>query len=95
MAVLRDQNAFISVKQAIAEQGLDSSLMPLYPNSRENLSSLIGRFLKKRGVEQGPNIVARLDGKSLSTEMNTYRRGDIYAALNELKDIKQLDLNIE
>lgn len=94
VAALRDQNAFISVKQAIAEQGLDSSLMPLYPNSKENLSSLVGRFLKRRGVEQGPNIVARLDGKSLSTEMNTYRRGDIYAALNEFKDIKQLDLNM-
>jgi hypothetical protein len=38
--------------------------------------------------------MARLDGKSLSTEMNTYRRGDIYAALNEFKDVKQLDLNI-
>ncbi|HKX52365.1 MAG TPA: hypothetical protein VJM47_01065, partial [Nitrosospira sp.] len=94
VAALRDQNAFISVKQAIAEQGLDSSLMPLYPNSKENLSSLVGRFLKRRGVEQGQNIVARLDGKSLSTEMNTYRRGDIYAALNEFKHIKQLDLNI-
>lgn len=81
---LRDQDEFIPVKQAISEQGLDPTLMPLYPRSSENLSGLAGQLLKSRGVEQGASVIARIDGQAVSSVMNTYRRHDIYAVLAEI-----------
>lgn len=86
---LRDQDEFISVKQAISEQGLDPTLMPLHPRSNENLSGLAGQTLKSRSVQQGGSVIARIDGQSFSTEMKTYRRRDIYATLTEIMHNKQ------
>jgi hypothetical protein len=91
---LRDQSEFIPVKQAINEQGLDSSLMPLHPRSRETLSGLTGQMLRDRGVVQGGSVIARIEGQSFSTEMKTYRRGDIYAVLAEIMKHKQDGLHI-
>lgn len=81
---LRDEGEFIPIRQAISEQGLDPSLMPLYPRSRENLSGLAGQLLKEKGAEQGPSVVSRIDGQSFETQMNTYRRNDIYSILREI-----------
>lgn len=50
---LRDPQEFIPVRQAIQEQGLDPTVMPLHPRSRENLSGLAGQILKSRSAEQG------------------------------------------
>lgn len=86
---LRDQDEFISVKQAISEQGYEADSMPLYPTSKENLSSLTGNLLKSRDSETGPGITSRIDGQSLSVVMNTYRRRDIYAVLKEVMGNKQ------
>lgn len=58
--VLRDQEDFITVKQAIAELGLDPTLMPYYPKSRENISGLAGQDLKNQGVAQGESFISRL-----------------------------------
>lgn len=91
---LRDQDEFITIKQAISEKGFDSTMMPLYPQSRENLSGLAGRMLKDRNAEQGGSVIARVDGQSLSTEMNTYRRRNIYVALDEVVRNKQHGLPI-
>lgn len=89
---LRDQDEFITVKQAISEKGFDSTMMPLYPQSRENLSGLTGRMLKDRNAEQGGSVIARVDGQSLHIEMNTYRRRNIYDALDEIMRNKQYGL---
>jgi hypothetical protein len=78
---LRDPHEFITVKQAISEQGLDSTIMPNYPESRDNLSSYVGKKLKLNNAEQGHVVVSRLDGQSFSAEMNTYRRNEIYSVL--------------
>lgn len=86
---LRDQDEFISVKQASSEQGYQSDLMPLYPKSKENLSGLAGQLLKSKGCRVGPSVIARIDGQALSTEMNTYRRGDIYDVFREIMENKQ------
>ncbi len=86
---LRDQKEFITVRQAISEQGRDPASMPLYPNSKENLSGLAGQQLKSKRAEQGPREVMRVDGQSLSTEVNTYRRAVIYAVLDEIIQNKQ------
>lgn len=87
---LRDDGEFIPVRQAIHEQGLDPTLMPLYPKSRENLSGLAGQLLKKKGCEQGQQVVARLDGQAIEVAMNTYRRRDIYASLKEILTKNQM-----
>lgn len=91
---LRDQDEFITVKQGISEKGFDSTMMPLYPQSRENLSGLAGRFLKDQNSEQGVAVIARVDRQSIPIEMNTYRRRDIYAVLNEIIRNKQFGLPI-
>lgn len=91
---LRDTEEFIPVRQAIQEQGLDPTVMPLHPRSRENLSGLAGQLLKSRAAEQGGAVVARLDGGSATTSMNTYRRGVIYAVLEEVVNNKQGSLPI-
>jgi len=82
--VLRDPSEFISIKQAITEQGYDSTELPLYPQSRENLAGLAGRLLKDRGVETGETKPVRLDAVAIMAVVNTYRRRDIYAVLDEI-----------
>lgn len=92
--VLRDTEEFIPVRQAIQEQGLDPTVMPLHPHSKENLSGLAGQMLKSRSAEQGGTVVARLDGGAATTSMNTYRRGAIYAVLEEIMKHRQGSLPI-
>ena len=82
---LRDPEEFITVKQAVVEQGRDANQMPYFPDNKDTLSGLIGKKLKSLAAEQGSPIVSRLDGQSFSTEMNTYRRREIYKALEGIK----------
>lgn len=82
---LRDPEEFITVKQAVAEQGRDATQMPYFPENRDTLSGVIGKKLKILKSEQGSSVVSRLDGQSFSTEMNTYRRRDIYSVLEGIK----------
>lgn len=86
---LRDPDEFISVKQAIMEQGLDPAQTPLLPQSRENLSGLAGQMLKAQSAEQGASVMSRVDGQSIIAEMNTFRRRNIYAVLREITRHKQ------
>jgi hypothetical protein len=82
--VLRDSHEFITVKQAITEQGYDQTELPLYPESKENLAGLTGRLLKDRRVEVGESKPVRLDASGITTTVNTYRRADVYAVLGEI-----------
>ncbi len=91
---LRDQDEFITVKQAINEQGYDPTLMPLHPRSKETLSGLAGQLLKTKAMQQGPSVIARIDGQSIATEMRTYKRRDIYSVLVEIIQNKQVGLPI-
>lgn len=86
MPTKRDQEEFITVKQAIAEQGLDASAMPLHPKSRDTLSGLAGKKLKAMSAEQGAAVMARLDGQKIDIPTNSYRRGVVYKILQELSD---------
>ncbi len=90
--VYRDPEEFITVKQAISEQGLDYSVLPLYPNSRDNLSSVVGKALKASNTEQGASVVSRIDGQpfNMAAEMNTYRRSAIYKILENYKSLNSL-----
>lgn len=82
--VLRDEGEFITIRQAIAEQGLDAETMPFFPESKLNLSGLTGQSLSKEGVEVGGKVNSRMDGSSQRMEINTYRRGVIYEKLKEI-----------
>jgi hypothetical protein len=81
---LQPADVFITVKRAVAEKGLDATVMPLHPTSNETLSGLAGQMLVARGAAKGTPEVARLDGSSRATAVNTYRRADIYAVLDEI-----------
>lgn len=87
--VLRDQDDFITVKQAVSEQGLDISSMPYYPQSRETLSGVVGQLLKNKGAKEGDPVTSRIDGYSKAVEVNTYKRGEIYEVLYEVIKYKQ------
>ncbi len=87
--ILRDQGEFITVKQAVSEQGLDFTSMPYYPQSRETLSGVVGQLLKRKGSSQGDPVVSRIDGHSQAIEVNTYNRGEIYEVLSEVISVKQ------
>lgn len=89
---LRDENEFITIKQAISEQGLDGNAVPFHPQSNENLSGRAGRLLKEKAVKQGDSQISRSDGQSLTIQVNTYRRQDIYEILKEASDNKQIKL---
>lgn len=86
--LLRDKDEFITVRQAISEQGLDPTVMPLHPSSKENFSGLAGQRLKTIRAEQGPSEIVRVDGQAVTTEVNTYRRHDIYSVLEEIQKNK-------
>jgi hypothetical protein len=81
---MRDDGDFITVRQVISEQGLSPSEMPLHPGSKETLAGLAGQMLKKRNAEQGECVLMRLEGASVVSEVNTYRRGEIKAVLKEI-----------
>lgn len=89
---LRDPSEFITVKQAINEQGLDFSVMPLHPQSRDNLASLTGKKLKASFAEEGGSVIARLDGQNIATKVNTYRRKAIFDVLQEVMGNSQQSL---
>jgi hypothetical protein len=81
---LQDQQEFITLRQGAMELGKDPAMMPNFPRTKENLCGIAGRLLRERGAETGAPVAARLDGSPVTAEMNTYRRGDVYAVLREL-----------
>jgi hypothetical protein len=81
---LQDQDEFITLRQGAVELGKDPTMMPNFPRTKETLSGLAGRLLKERGARTGTPVAARLEGSSVTAEMNTYRRADVYATLREL-----------
>ena len=89
---LRDPQEFITVKQAIIEQGLDSSWMPLHPKSKDNLACLAGKSLKESFAEEGGSVIARLDGQNVATKVNTYRRKAIFEVLLKFQSNSQTEL---
>jgi hypothetical protein len=92
---MRDATEFIPVKQAIAEKGWEPTLMPLHPDSKETFSGLAGQMLTSKGAEKGPHVISRLDGQTRAVPMNTYRRGQIYAVLEEIMRRKPNGLRLE
>lgn len=81
-----DAEEFITVRRAALERGFDPAMIPLPSQSRENLTGLAGQLLKAQGARQGTVEMTRLDGQSssMAVPMNTYRRADIYRALDEI-----------
>lgn len=83
MPAPRNVREFITVKQAIAERMLDPTIMPL-AGSRWNLAQVVGHRLAESKAERGPAVSARVEGSSVTTQMQTWRRGAIYDLLSDL-----------
>lgn len=76
----RDPEGWVTVKQAIAELGLDSTVLPI-PNLKWNLSQVAGQRLSEVGAERGTPVSARLEASSHIVPVNTYRRTAVYDVL--------------
>lgn len=84
---------FITVRQAVFEKKLDGESMPFYPKYKQNLTSLVGEYLTNIKSQKGPESTTRTDGKSFVMVQNTYKRIEIYKALDELLTKKQEELS--
>ncbi len=63
--------------------------MPFFPQSKENLSGITGQMLSEQGFKSGGKVNARVDGKSLIVQLNSYQRMDIYHILSHIKSLQQ------
>jgi prophage antirepressor-like protein len=79
MPTMRDQDEFITARSGIFEQGRDPSMMG--PKGRRNLEEWVGAHLSQNGADKGPKSIVRLGGQSIDVSVNTYRRKDIYRAI--------------
>jgi hypothetical protein len=76
----RDPMGWVTVKAAIAELGLDASVLPI-PGLKWNLAQVAGQRLVECGSELGTPVSARLDASSRVFPVNTYRRTAVYDVL--------------
>jgi len=79
MPTMRDPDEFITARNGIFEQGRDPSM--LGPAGRRNLEEWVGAHLKQNAAEIGPKRSIRLGGIAKDVSVNTYRRKDIYRAI--------------
>lgn len=79
LPTMRNPEEFITAKSGCYEQGRDPSM--LGPAGRRNLEEWVGAHLSQNGVEKGPKTVTRLGGRSIDVAVNTYRRKDVYRAI--------------
>jgi hypothetical protein len=78
-----DPDEFVTVKQRIIEVHRDPSILPL-PDCRWNLAQVVGQRLKESNAKRGPTVTARLDGSAVVTEVQTWRRADIDAVIDDV-----------
>lgn len=76
----RDPMGWVTVKAAIAELGLDSSVLPI-PGLKWNLSQVAAQRLSEVSAERGSPVSARLEASSHIVAVNTYRRMAVYDVL--------------
>ncbi len=81
LPAFRAQDEFITVRQALQEQALDSDATPFHPRSKENLAELVGQHLASTGAERGPKEIIRPAARAISMEVNTFLRSDIFEAI--------------
>ncbi|MGE0745272.1 MAG: HNH endonuclease [Rhodospirillales bacterium] len=82
--VKKDPGEWITAQQGCNETNNNPARVV---GHRENLEAAVGRFLKGRGAKSGPEKHRiRLSGSGHMTEVNLWRRIDVYAVLTELVD---------
>lgn len=89
-----DLEEFITIKKAVIERQLDPNSMPLYPQSCQNFTGLIGELLSNRKCHIGEKEVSRIDGSPKMLELNTYHRGEIYKVIDEVLSKPQLKMDL-
>lgn len=78
--VNRDPDQPVLIIVACRELGHEPNLMA---HGRQTLASRAGQILRQRGVQPGPKQWIRLEGSSIDTQVNTWRREDAYSAIAE------------
>lgn len=76
--VHKDPEEFILVTVACREIGHDPNLMV---RGRQTLASRAGAMLQQSGCHRGPQERIRLEGSSVDTAVNTWRRRDAHEAV--------------
>jgi len=72
---MRDPREWLTVHQAFVELAVDASRLV---RGSQTLADAVGVQLAKEGCEKGQPVVRRLEGSSARTEVNQWRRGDVY-----------------
>jgi hypothetical protein len=80
MPTMRNPDEFITAREGITEQGRDPSM--LGPRGRRNLEEWVGAHLTQNKAETGPKRTIRLGGRAIDVSVNTYRRKEIYRAID-------------
>jgi len=78
LPALRSPDTFVTIKQRCAERAV---ALGMIVQGRMNLTQACGQHLQKLGATKGPSQSERLDGSSFITEVSTWRRKDIDAAI--------------
>lgn len=74
----RDPEEFISIKQRCLELCLPFAIRV---QGQMNLTQACGQYLKQIGAQQGSKQMERLDGRSLTVPVDTWKRNDIDIAV--------------
>ncbi|WP_292935971.1 hypothetical protein [Noviherbaspirillum sp.] len=78
MPAFRSPDEFVTIKQRCIERALAFGKIV---QGRMNLTQACGQYLQKSGAEKGPLQAERLDGSAIITEVATWQRKDIDAAI--------------
>jgi hypothetical protein len=76
----KDPNEFITVKEACLELCSDPEQLIL---GKRNLQNIAGELLAKHGADKGLPRAFRPSGSSAITQVNTWRRSELYDAVEE------------
>jgi hypothetical protein len=76
----KDPDEFITVREACMELCSDPEQLV---QGKRNLQNMVGEILSKRGADKGLPRAHRPSGSSVITQVNTWRRSQLYEAVEE------------
>ncbi|PKN11890.1 MAG: hypothetical protein CVU69_10465 [Deltaproteobacteria bacterium HGW-Deltaproteobacteria-4] len=85
----KDPEEFITVREACLELCTDPEQLV---SGKRNLQNMTGEFLSKRGADKGLPRACRPSGSSVITQVNTWRRSELYEAIEEALKLRDLPL---
>jgi hypothetical protein len=85
----KDPEEFIIVREACLELCADPEQLV---SGKRNLQNMAGELLAKRGADKGFPRACRPSGSSAITQVNTWRRSQLYEAIEEALKLRELPL---